>query len=724
MFDKRVRIFVIASSAVLLMCVLRLAQMQLLPDSSLQEEIARIKSQYRSSRHFKTIRGRILDRNGNVLATDAPQFQLCVNYQLCSILDENVREAALMKAAAKSERNPSGTALSDKQKELDAKIEEIQQILDKCAQFGGDREDIEAGIRIRNERIWRTRTFLAWYRNEPDPIILDQYAGRIDEIPFSLAISDFEKRYPLRQERLPLIAQVADIPEMKKYVPVLELRTDDDFFNAQVAFIDIEGVRIQPEAHRYYPYGAVAAQTIGWVGPARPEESERLFPNDKLSSYLDGEVCGKEDGVEYVCERVLRGKRGEAVYDIDNQLERRSETQFGKDVRLTLDISLQERIEQYLTDYEHDPNCGPGMAAVVIEVKSGDVLALVSLPAYDLNRARYDYGELAATRRVNGRILAPLVNRAINQLYPPGSVVKPLIFIAGNETGVVTAGEPISCPAQNAPEGWPNCWIFNQFRIGHDNQWPDNNARNAIRGSCNIYFSRVAARVEPVALQRWLFRFGYGRSIVPAPPCLQGTEFDRDFRHFSGRISSGVPTGRIYRFEQVPPLSPRERRWFGIGHGKLLVTPLQVANAMAAIARGGVYRNPQIFLDDPNEPDLKMRVDPNEFELGMLDETLWVVHDGMSAVVNETNGKTFEPVLARLAREDVKVFGKTGSTANPDHAWFGGFARDSSNHSIAIAVVVEGAQSGARDAAPLGRDIIQFAIEAGYVGRATDAEEM
>ncbi len=98
-----------------------------------------------------------------------------------------------------------------------------------------------------------------------------------------------------------------------------------------------------------------------------------------------------------------------------------------------------------------------------------------------------------------------------------------------------------------------------------------------------------------------------------------------------------------------------------------------------------------------------------------------VIYDGMSAVVNENQGtanKQFGPYLSTLAEQDVKVYGKTGSTENPEHAWFAGFAADSGAGKIAIAVVVEGGQHGSSDAAPLARDIIQFCIEAEYIGNA------
>jgi penicillin-binding protein 2 len=191
-------------------------------------------------------------------------------------------------------------------------------------------------------------------------------------------------------------------------------------------------------------------------------------------------------------------------------------------------------------------------------------------------------------------------------------------------------------------------------------------------------------------------------------------------------ISNSVPKGTVLSLDELPPLSTSERRWFGIGQGKLQAIPLQVANAMAAIARAGYYKNPQLFLDDPNDPEVRLRADANQVNLGISAETLAVVYDGMSAVVNEAGGTAntqFQPVLGSFAEQDVKIYGKTGST-QPANAWFAGFAADSKERKIAIAVVVEGGQHGSSDAAPLACDIIQFAIEAGYLGKPTTAEEI
>jgi penicillin-binding protein 2 len=705
MYNRRVKIFVIFSLLFLAVYLLRLAQMQLLTASSVQNEIAELKQQRGQSEQLQTIRGRILDRKDRVLAVDEARFWVHINYNLSSFLDERVRKAILAEAAA---RRDSDVAVPKVDEEIHEKLEDLQLIIEKCSQFKAvEPSVIWNEIQKINDYVWDQRMFQAWRKNFPKSEVVEKYDSIIISIPFPEAIADFMAKEPDPNKRVELASKV-DILEMHKDWPLLELKTDDDVFAAQLEFMDTEGLQILPKGHRFYPYGSVAAQTIGWVGPATQQQDKELFEDDRLLSYLEGEVCGREDGVEYVCETVLRGRRGELSHDIDGQLTSQTDTLFGKEVKLTLDIELQQRIENYLAGYPHDPNCGPGMSAVVIEVGTGDILALVSLPLYDLNRARYDYGDLVAD------LDKPLINRAINEQYPPGSVIKPLILVAGLETGQITPEEIIGCPPEAAPPTWPNCWIFRRYRgVGHDNQW-QNTARNAIKGSCNIYFSHLADKIEPLALQQWLFKFGYGQEELFLPADITAAALAgqaRNFDQVSGTISTTVPGGKILSFEDVPPLRQSDRRWFGIGQGDLRVTPLQVANAMAALARGGIFKRPRLIKESRNSEGT---------DLGVSLGTLAVIYDGMNAVVNETGGTAhtqFEPFLGTLTAEDVTAYGKTGSTERPEHAWFGGFAQDSAARKIAIAVVVEGGQHGSSDAAPLARDIIQFCIEAGYIGK-------
>ncbi|MHC4518593.1 MAG: peptidoglycan D,D-transpeptidase FtsI family protein [Planctomycetota bacterium] len=708
MYDKRVKVFIAASLLLLGIGVLRLVQMQLLADSSLQDEILALKRQRGRSKQLRTLRGQILDRNGKVLATDTPQFQIAVDYQLSRFWDQRVIEAKELLAQESSD----DTALDDLRAEVAARRADLERIMQDCAAFGVSREYVEGQINSINDEFWNLRTFLAWYRSGPDPNLVAKYNGRINSIPRSEARAAFERRFPDGIERTKLIARVDDIRDMYESRALLDLRTEDDIFAAQLEFIDINDVDIVPEGRREYPYGSVAAQTIGWVGGATQDRDLALFEHDRLASYLPGEVCGRGPGVEYACEPILRGRRGELVRDIDGKLVRSTETEFGKDVQLTLDIELQRQIEEYLTDPTLNPNADANMAAAVIEIRTGDILALVSLPTYDLNRVRYDYGKLSVDPS------EPLRNRAINKQYPPGSSVKPVILVAGLEMGVITPGEVISCPAARAPRGWPDCLIYRRYGVGHDGRWT-NNARNAIRGSCNIYFSHLADRLEPRDLQHWLYRFGYGHRLPLAFPHSDSTNSTpRGLRQASGLISSKrVASGtRIGSVDDLPPLTKRERPLFGIGQGNLRVTPLQAANSFATLARGGRSIAPRLVLEpEPTTPTLSAEL----VDLQISPLTLQTVCNGMDAVVNAPGGTAHDAFgPSNMAQYGVKVYGKTGSTEDPEHACFAGFAEDSEGAQIAVALIVEGGQSGSRDAAPLARDVIQFCIQRGYVGTA------
>jgi penicillin-binding protein 2 len=725
MYDRRVRVFIGLNLAMVLVCVARLAQMQWLPDSSIQSEIDRLKQQRLHSTQLKTIRGRILDRTGRVLAEDIPQFQVTVSYKLSSYADKRILITRVHQAQEKS-ANPS---LVDLLNEISAKKDELEQTKNACAQFGAKPEDIDAQIKETNDRLWDLRTFIAWARSEPDPNLLAKYDNRKETVPPDEAFADFEQRFPDPNVRYRKIVKVDDVPEMKTRFPLVELKTDDDIFAAQMEFrdMDVNDVQVAPLGNRFYPYGSAAAQTIGWVGAATMPKDKELFENDDpLARYLEeGDVCGREDGVEYVCEAVLRGRRGEEVSDIDKSLVRETQPEFGQDVQITIDIELQKQIEQYVTDPEKNMNYDANTAVVVLDIRTGDILAMVSLPSCDLNRVRYDYGELRFSPD------RPLINRAINALYPPGSVVKPLILAAGLETRAIKPDEVIHCREERAPPGWPDCSIWREHHGAHDNLWA-NDARHAIQGSCNIYFSHLADRIEPKLLQQWLFKFGYGHQIledgrqktedsaVVGPP----SSVVRNLKESAGQLGSTSVPGRaqITSLAQIPRLNDAERRYFGIGQGNLRVTPLQVANSFAALARGGQYKPPRLFKS--NIKNQTSNIEQGPVDLGISLANLQVIYDGMSAVVNEPHGTAHEAfyILPNnhaddRAKRGIKVYGKTGSTERPVHAWFAGFAEDPTGARIAVAVVVEGGEHGGTDAAPIGRDVIQLCAEAGYVGK-------
>jgi penicillin-binding protein 2 len=709
MYNKRVKVFIGIALAVLLICLLRLAQMQLLAGDSLQDEIAGLMESRSLVKQFKTLRGKILDRRGEILAADLPQFQICINYRLSCFLDERVVIAKL--AAAKAgDAHPS---LAEINRRVDDKRQDLQYILEKCSLFGPSRRQIEDRVTAMNNAVWNLRSFYCWARGGPDPNVIARYQD-LNHVPLSEALASLARQYPDPGVRNQRIAGITDIPEMNQDLPLVELKSEDEVFAAQqLECMDTSDVQILPTGRRYYPYRQAAAQTIGWVGPATQPRDLEAFADDRLANYLKGEVCGREDGVEYACESLLRGRRGEVVYDIDRQLVRQTDTEFGRDVQLTLDIRLQERIEQRLTDPKVNPDYARApMAGALVDVRSGDILALVSLPSYDLNTARYDYDDLIHDPN------RPTTNRALCRLYPPGSVAKPVVLIAGLESGAITPDEPISCPVAPAPTGWPNCWIYRQHRTGHDQMWT-NNARNATKGSCNIYFSHLADRIDAQVLQEWFFRFGYGRELpLSCPASLSAGSIPRHLRQAPGEIGSTMAAAAVdaQSVDELPRLQDRDRKMFGIGQGNFRVTPLQVANAFATLARGGRCLPPRLFL----RPESAPAAEP--VDLPISPATLEVVYDGMSAVVNERGGTAHEAFAnSGLARQGVTVYGKTGSTERPYHAWFAGFAKDREGAKLALAVVVESGQHGGSDAGPLACEILKLCVEQGYVGKTAPA---
>jgi cell division protein FtsI/penicillin-binding protein 2 len=236
----------------------------------------------------------------------------------------------------------------------------------------------------------------------------------------------------------------------------------------------------------------------------------------------------------------------------------------------------------------------------------------------------------------------------------------------------------------------------------------------------------LADSIEPRTLQEWLVAFGYGRQVQFALPRSDdpndqaaSERSGRTFRQPAGQISSRPEYGAsVQRLEQIPPLDPRDRALVGIGEGKFWATPIQVVDAMAAIARRGVYKPPRLFLPSGSDPAAPSDALANATNLGLSDQTLETVYDGLYAVVNEENGTAHEAFRGSLPTQGgLRIYGKTGSTQQPDLAWFAGFAKDRAGRAIAVALVVEHGQFGGTDAAPLGRDIIEFSVEAGYLGR-------
>ena len=708
MYRRRLYFIVFFCGLAVSACIVRLAFLQLIQGANYREsmEDMRILPPVR----LPTVRGSILDRNGQVLAIDRPVFWLHINYRLSRLLDERFRRAYILLEVEKGASPKEAEVEFHEKYAVD--VARLNEIIDKCAEFMGcPVQEAAEEIQAINDRIWRSREFYAWSDNCRDSTLRQQYRY----VPQRKAIEEFEERFDA-EERLKLAGK-SDRLEMYDPQPLFKL-DDEQVARAVREFIDIKEIEILAESTRDYPFGSAACQIIGWVGRLGPDDGE-LFANDKYLRYLDNEVLGKS-GVEKVCEVILRGRRGEITYDKSHNVVAYTEAQFGRDVRLSLDIELQQTIKTFLGDANLNPNSDKYIGAVVLDVATGDVLAMVSTPVYDLNTVGQNYRNLASDS--DGR---PFLNKALAEHYPPGSTIKPILLVAALEEGKLSVAETISCPSQRAPKGWPNCPILLNHGVGHDirqDEGISNIARNAIRYSCNVFFSHVANRLDPKVFQRRFFDFGYGHQILPGPFGTRrfaeglGEGKNRFLREAGGYLSSDVSPGRVTEVDDLGPLRRGDLKQFGVGQHNFRATVLQVANAAAVIARGGIYKSPRLFLNDSDSSN------GEQVDLGISKNTLDVVRDGMRAVVTERHGTGVEAFEGTdLDQRDVKVFGKTGSTQDPaKNAWFMGFAEDSAQRAISFALVIEGGQSGSQDAAPLVRKIIEFCNEAGYIGRRSD----
>ncbi|MHC4526060.1 MAG: penicillin-binding protein 2, partial [Planctomycetota bacterium] len=325
MYHYRLKIFILLCVGSLVIAVGRLVTLQTFQVEKARQEL--VDMRILPAQQRPTIRGQILDRNGKSLALDQPAFFLHIGYQLTRYRDPRWREGKIRRALASSEEKTRN--------EIEKELKE---------EWKEDRKQLEEAINLAYQLWWRRNEGKTWqdYRNARE----------------SITIQDIV---------------TIDLREMKDVYQLVELKTHQDLLRAQKELLNLKALTIKTESKRYYPYDATVCQLIGWVAPWQELEAE-IFKDDKYMSYKPGEVVGKF-GLEKVYEPLLRGRRGEVQYDIEGNLLERTESQHGQDVRLTLDIDLQRKIEALLADNTL-PHGNKYCAAVVLEVANNDILAM------------------------------------------------------------------------------------------------------------------------------------------------------------------------------------------------------------------------------------------------------------------------------------------------------------------------------------------------------------
>jgi penicillin-binding protein 2 len=421
---------------------------------------------------------------------------------------------------------------------------------------------------------------------------------------------------------------------------------------------------------RKYPGNTIASHVVGYVGKVS-EKNPALISGQ----YSLNDLVGKT-GIEKEFEADLHGQNGQKIVEVDRKslfvetLDQQPPIP-GNDIILTLDRTLQETLERSFSN-----RVG---AAVAIDPRNGEVLALVSSPAYNPN---FFVGRVPAReyRELIANPDRPLFNRAIQGQYPLGSVFKVITALAGLETGVITADTVYHDTGK--------------FQIGTSRPWRNfRNSRHgnitllsALRVSCNTFFCNYSVRIGIDNLSHYAKMFGFGQKT--------GIELPSE-------ASGLVPTKAWKRKVRKESWYPGDTVNLSIGHGDLLVTPVQVARMAAAIGNGGMLVHPRLVSGYAIGRDItRTRSKEIPEMVDVSQKSLSLVRQGMWEVVNTENGS------GRRARVPGLVMGgKTGSAklGPKTYAWFIAFAPFEYPR-LAIAIVIEDAQTGGRDAAPIARD--------------------
>lgn len=669
------------------------------------------------------VRGRILSRDGMVLAEDRPLLSVAVDYRwLADPPDPGwVRRAARQRLARRG--------------------------LPRRIRTDSARIAAEMAA-IRNERMALHQRLAAVCGLEPD-----QWNARVTAI--QKRVADLARRVNARHQAQ-YLAQVrpaesvrtdagdawsriraatmsvlfpADPPTPPARVVIAE-EIDDHVVIAGVSLdvvAEIEahpdrypGTRIVTQSRRVYPAGDRAAHVVGHLGAVAAAELAAA------SAGRDGQRFARETdrvgrlGVERQYETSLRGEPGVEVETIDlsgkvssRRIERAPAA--GRDIVLTLDSVVQGTAEKLLDaalarNLQSDPHTEPrqlvGGAIVVLDVNSGAILAAASAPRFD---AATFPGQAAGIAGNQSARAAPLVDRVTKMALPPGSVFKVVTAIALLEQEIVEPDERFVCQGYLQDPAHERCAIYTRHGEGHGPV----SLESALARSCNVYFFHHGGQLGATALVDWARRCGFGRRTGVDLP---------------DEVPGNLPT----TLRPAPDLSDRDAarqvRAAAIGQGKVTATPLQVARLMAAVANGGKLVTPHVV----SGWELTLGVPDGAADRGrstaasaisapqpipeLRSATLDVIRRALLRVVADADGSAHSSVYL----EGLPIAGKTGTAetggGQADHAWFAGYAPAEAPR-VAFAVALEHGGGGGETAAPVARRLVQQLAQLGYLGR-------
>jgi len=464
-----------------------------------------------------------------------------------------------------------------------------------------------------------------------------------------------------------------------------------------------EGVLVTDDIIRSYPNGALAAHVLGYTGNVterdlkRSEEAVKTDPDARQLRFDD--IIGK-DGIEAVYDRELTGTRGSEQYEVDARSRPvrhlgSIKEKPGRTVVLTLDARLQRAAEQGLRSAR---NSG---AAVAIDPRNGEVLALASNPTFDPNMFSLPRRQLSArysAARKNPKKV--FRNRAVQDHWPPGSTFKMVTSAAALEKGVVDVHTAYHCGGGLRLGRFFGCWKTHGGGI---------NLSEALAQSCDVYYYQAALAMGnpessgPTYLAKVARQFGMGQKTgIDLPVDGAGLVPDPAWRR---RINASRP--------DLAHWYPGNTLNMSIGQGDVLATPLQMAMVTSAVANGGTLWKPHLLKEVRNGKKVEQSTRPEGHSVGITRAYLDLIRAGMRRVVTNGTGKS-------VAMPNIPVAGKTGSAEDANHAlphaWFVCFA-PYENPRIAIAVIVENSGHGSENAVPIVKKILEAAFPVAPKGK-------
>ena len=492
--------------------------------------------------------------------------------------------------------------------------------------------------------------------------------------------------------------------EIARRSPTLPITVADrlsweDFSRVAVNAPALPGVTTEVGLSRFYPLGPDFAHVLGYVGPVSDYDLSKLEDPDPLLQIPRFQI-GKL-GVEAKMEADLRGKAGTRRIEVNStgrvmrELDRK-EGDPGANVQLTVDHRLQNYVQARLG--------GESAAAVVLDVRSGDILAISSAPSFDPNLfvrgiSGPDYRALTENDH------RPLADKSVQGAYPPGSTFKMVTALAALEAGVINTSETVYCRGfTELGNRRFHCWK----RGGHGHM----DLTESLEQSCDVYYYEVAQRVGIEKISAMARRLGIGE------------RFDLPM----SAISEGLAPDKAWKLKKYG------KDWLvgdtfnsGIGQGFVLASPLQLAVMSARIASGRAVL-PRL-VRAVNGAEIAV---PEAPELGIDAAILRAVRGGMFEVSNSRRGTAYG---SRIVDDTMRMAGKTGTSQvrnitaaerargvvsnddlpweRRDHALFVSFAPFDAPR-VAVSVVVEHGGGGSTAAAPIARDIVLQALNGGF----------